>query len=98
MRYCLLLLIVAPMALVAGQGDDRAVNKELDQFQGSCQAISVIDFDGKPRSADDVQHTRLVVKGNTFTLTDKQNTIRGTFSIDPTRVPKTIDVALEGAI
>ena len=97
MRYCLLLLILTPIALATGQEDDRAVKKDLDKFQGSWQAVSVVDIDGKPRSEDEAQHTRLVVEGNTFTLRDKNATIRGTFSIDPTRVPKTIDVTLEGA-
>lgn len=97
MRYCLLLLILAPMAFATSQVHDHAVKKDLDKFQGSWQAISVVDMDGKPRSADDAQHTRLVVEGNAFTLRDKNVTIRGTFSIDPTRVPKTIDVTLEGA-
>ena len=97
MRYCLLLLILTPIALATGQEDDRAVKKDLDKFQGSWQAVSVVDIDGKPRSEDEAQHTRLVVEGNTFTLRDKNATIRGTFSIDPTRVPKTIEVTLEGA-
>jgi uncharacterized protein (TIGR03067 family) len=97
MRYCLLLPILAPMVFVAGQVDDRAVKKDLDKFQGAWQAISVINVDGKPASEDDARYTRLVVKGNTFTLQDKNAMIRGTFSIDPTRVPKTIDVTLDGA-
>lgn len=97
MRFCLLLLTFAPMALATGPIGDRAAKEVLEKFQGSWQAVSVINLDGKPASADEVLHTRLVVKGNTFTLIDKTNTIRGTFSIDPTRVPKTIDVMLEGA-
>ena len=97
MRCCLLSLILAPLALATGQVDDRAVKKDRDKFQGSWQAVSVINMDGKPASDDEAKNTRLVVEGSTFTLRDKDTTIRGTFSIDPTRIPKTIDVTLEGA-
>lgn len=97
MRYSLLMLMLAPIALAAGSQSDPDVKKELDKFQGSWQALSVVNIDGKPGSEDQIQHMRLVVKGNTFTLQDKNTTLRGTFSIDPTRVPKTIDVTLEGA-
>jgi len=97
MRNLLLLLIAAPLALAASQVDDAAVKKDLAKFQGSWQAVSVINMEGKPASPDEVLQFRLVVEGNTFTLREKDNTIRGTFSIDPTRVPKTIDFKLDGA-
>lgn len=97
MRHCLFLLIIAPIALANSSPDDLSVKKDLDKFQGSWRAVSVVNLDGKPASADEIQHTRLVVNGNTFILQGKDATIRGTFSIDPTRVPKTIDVTLEGA-
>jgi len=35
-----------------------------------------------------------VVKGNEFTLTDKGVPTSGTFTIDPTKTPKTIDFLL----
>ena len=97
MRYNLLLLILAPMAFAVNPTDERAVNSDLEKFQGSWQAVRVVDVDGKPRSEDDVRHTQLVVEGSTFTLQDQNVTIRGTFLIDQTRIPKTIDVMLEGA-
>ena len=97
MRYCLFCLILAPMAFAASQLDVPAMKKDLAKFQGSWQAVSVINMEGKPASAEEAQQLRLVVEGNTFTLREKDTTLRGTFSIDPTRVPKTIDFTLDGA-
>jgi uncharacterized protein (TIGR03067 family) len=97
MRYCLFCLILAPMAFAVNQVDQSAVKKDLAKFQGSWQAVSAINMEGKPASAEEAQQLRLVVEGNTFTLREKDTTIRGTFSIDPTRVPKTIDFTLDGA-
>ena len=42
-------------------------------------------------SDEDLKSVRLVVKGNQFTLTDKDLSISGTFTIDASKTPKTID-------
>ena len=97
MRYLFLLMIGTSVTFAGAQVDDRAVKNDLDRFQGSWQALSIVNIDGKPASPEEAQKTRLVVEGKAFTLRDDNVTIRGTFTIDPTRVPKTIDVALEGA-
>jgi uncharacterized protein (TIGR03067 family) len=69
------------------------VKNDLEQFQGSWQAVAV-HSDGQPSSREEVQATRLVVDGNKFTLTGKNFTITGTFVIEATKTPKTIDVVL----
>ena len=45
-------------------------------------------------SDEDLKSVRLVVKGNQFTLTDKDMSISGTFTIDASKTPKTIDFRL----
>lgn len=97
MRTFLLLLIAVPVALAVAPPGDDAAKKDLAKFQGTWQAVSVINMDGKPAPADDLKETHLLVVGNTFTLRVKDATIRGTFMIDPKRDPKTIDVMLDGA-
>jgi uncharacterized protein (TIGR03067 family) len=73
---------------------DEAVKKELKRFQGSWKAVSIRNTDGKQAPDDQVQKTRLIVEGNKFTLTSKDATITGTFTINPSATPKRIDVTL----
>ncbi len=74
---------------------DDAVKKDLQQFQGPWRAASVINADGRPATAEEIEHTRLFVDGNKFTLKGKDFILRGTFTIDPTKTPKTIDAVLD---
>jgi uncharacterized protein (TIGR03067 family) len=93
MRWCSLLVLVAPLGVGAGPLED-AAKKELEPFQGSWKAVSIQHADGRQASEGEVQNTRLVVEGNKFTLTGKDSTLSGTFTVNPTKTPKTIDVLL----
>jgi uncharacterized protein (TIGR03067 family) len=46
---------------------------------------------------EEVAATRLVVTSNKFTLINKQMNVSGTFTVDPARTPRTIDVVLTTA-
>src|SRR5262249_45853031 len=93
MRWCSLLILLAPLSAGGAPLGD-AAKKELEQFQGSWKAVSIQHADGRQASEDEVQNTRLVVEGNKFTLTGKDSIISGTFTINPAKTPKTIDVLL----
>jgi uncharacterized protein (TIGR03067 family) len=73
---------------------DEAVKKDIKQFQGSWKAVSIRNADGKQAPDDQVENTRLIVEGNKFTLTSRDTTITGTFTINPRATPRTIDVSL----
>jgi uncharacterized protein (TIGR03067 family) len=88
-----LLILLAPLAAGDG-GQALAVKEELQQFQGHWRAVSILNPEGQRATEDEVQSTRLVVEGNKFTLTGKDFTVSGTFSINPARSPKTIDALL----
>jgi uncharacterized protein (TIGR03067 family) len=94
MRWCSLLILLAPLAASGGAPSQDDVKKELQQFQGSWQAVALWHADGQQASEDEVQNTQLVVEGNRFTLTGKEFTISGTFTLDPTKAPRTIDVLI----
>lgn len=96
MRICILLLL-ATIVVGFSPAQEPAIKNDLEKFQGSWQASYVIGADGKPAPADDVKSTRLVVKGNEFTLRTNDSVIKGTFTINPSQTPKAIDVVLEGA-
>jgi uncharacterized protein (TIGR03067 family) len=91
-RYSLLILVVFWGAGNRVRSED-AVKKDLEQFQGSWQAVAM-HSDGQSASKEQVEGTRLIVEGNKFTLRVKDSVVTGTFSIDPTKTPKTIDVVL----
>lgn len=97
MYTALALLTLAPLVAGASGSADDATAKELARFQGSWQAVALQNMDGTPALEEDVKNTHLEVEGNRFTLTGKTFTIRGTFKIDPSKTPRTIDVHLEGA-
>jgi uncharacterized protein (TIGR03067 family) len=93
MFWCSLLILLAPLGAGDALADDVAAN-ELQQFQGSWKAVSIQHADGRPASKDEVQNTRLVIDGRKFTLTGKNYTICGRFTINSAKTPKNIDVLL----
>jgi uncharacterized protein (TIGR03067 family) len=94
MRCCSLLILLAPLAVGVGAPSEDAAMQELQRFQGAWQAVSFQHADGRQASEEEVKNTRLVIEGNRFTLTGKDYTLAGTFTIDSTKTPKMIDVLL----
>ncbi len=89
-------LLLGTPRWVEGESPRRAAaTKDIKPFQGSWKAVSIQNPDGKQATDDQVQHTRLVVEGNKFTLTSKDAIITGTFTINATTTPNTIDVTLD---
>jgi uncharacterized protein (TIGR03067 family) len=70
-------MLLAPLTVGAGAPSEEDVKKELQKFQGAWQAVSIQRVDGTQASEDEIRNTRLVVKGNKFTLTSKDATITG---------------------
>ena len=84
--FSLLLMLVPPL--------DAAAKKDLEHFQGSWKAVAIHYADGRHASEDELRDFRLVVTGTKFTLTSKNFSISGTFAVDASKTPKTIDVLL----
>ena len=76
----------------AAQPSDEAVKKELKLFQGKWEAVSGQNFDGKKPTDIELQLTSIEIDGDKFTMKTGSLTVTGTFSIDPTKKVKTIDV------
>src|SRR5262245_39894559 len=89
-----LLIGLAPLGAGNGPLSEDVAKLELQRFQGSWKAVAIHHADGRPATKEELQNTRLVVEGTTFTLTIKDVTISGTFTISPTKRPKTIGVLL----
>lgn len=94
MRCFNLLILLAPMAMAACTPSEDDVKNELLRFEGAWQAVAFQHGDGAQASEEEVKNIRLVIEGSEFKLTGKDYTISGTFTIDPTKTPKTIDVLI----
>ncbi len=68
-----------------------ATRAELKRFEGTWSYSSVV-ADGKPAPEESLKASRLILKGDRFTMTTRESTHKGTYAVDPTVTPRTIDV------
>jgi uncharacterized protein (TIGR03067 family) len=86
-----LLLVVWKRSKTVGADRIKAVRDELNRFEATWKFVS-IDVEGRKIPAERFGEDRLVLKRKQFTTTVGGNTTEGTFKIDPTLTPKTIDI------
>lgn len=70
---------------------EKAVRDELIRFGGAWR-FAEQEIGGTKVPAGDFAANRLILQGDRFLSTDSRETAAGYYKIDPTRVPKTIDV------
>jgi uncharacterized protein (TIGR03067 family) len=70
---------------------EKATAKEYQAFEGTWLFKSM-QAGGQDVPADSFRNARLVCNGRDFTSVSSQGSLRGTFSVDVSRFPKTIDV------
>jgi uncharacterized protein (TIGR03067 family) len=87
-RLLSLLALVLFTAFTFGQGE---AQKELEKFQGTWVVESVV-ADGKEVPSDVVKAFKMTFKGDTYTVLIGLEKTEGTFRIDPTKEPKTMDI------
>jgi uncharacterized protein (TIGR03067 family) len=93
MRLTVLLMLVINAQAMADVPSSNASKVDLDQMQGSWQAIAM-ERDGLKIPEDDAQALFRTVKGNEYTVYRYDQAVgKGTFQIDATKKPKTIDAA-----
>jgi uncharacterized protein (TIGR03067 family) len=89
MRLVAVLVVAAGFLVVT---EDKAANlAEFKRFEGTWSYSSVV-ADGNPAPKESLKASRLVLKGDRFTLTTPESTQKGTYAVDPTVAPKRIDV------
>jgi uncharacterized protein (TIGR03067 family) len=95
MRALLAVLVATGLAVAALAGaDDDAVKKEKQSLQGKWTIVSV-DRDGK--AVDMWKDGVRLIEGDNYTLTTKGgDSFKGTFALDPAKVPKAIDFSPAG--
>jgi uncharacterized protein (TIGR03067 family) len=87
------LLLVAVGLLLAADDANEEVKKELARFEGTWKWVS-IESEKEKLAADTVKDLRLKLSGDKFVVTgdNAEKGFGGTFKVDPTKKPKTIDV------
>ncbi len=91
MRHAILVVLLTGTCLTA-QPADEAVKKEMKLFQGKWEALSAQAFDGKPPTDVELQLMSLIIEGDKFTMKTGSLDVKATFTVDPTKKPKQIDV------
>lgn len=85
------LVFAATLLVAADQPKPDANAKDLERMQGEWAAVSMM-HDGHPLPDDDAQSLFRSVKGEVYTVSLFKKVIgKGTFKIDATNKPKTID-------
>ena len=82
---------------IAAQPTQEDVKQELKRFQGDWTLIAKTEFDGKAAAKDVFNDTIMFVDGDKFTIKQSgQLMLEGTFTVNPSKKVKTIDVILNG--
>jgi uncharacterized protein (TIGR03067 family) len=74
-----------------GKGKATAIADELKRFEGTWRYESTV-VQGRRLPDESFKDARLILKGDRFEMTDPMSSHRGTFTVDPTATPRTIDV------
>jgi uncharacterized protein (TIGR03067 family) len=90
-RMSFLLLLVAGLLIGAQDRKDEAVQKEYAKLTGTWKIVSV-EVEGAKPEEDFLKNARLVVKGDKFTFKRGDLSNGGTYKVDVTAKPKTIDI------
>ncbi len=86
-----LMLVVWKRSKTVGAKRLKVVQDELKRFEATWKFVS-IDAEGRPVPAELFKDDTLTLKGKRFTSTVRGRSTGGVFKIDPTAVPKTIDI------
>ncbi len=87
------LLVLGVVFILAAVDADEEVKKEVARFEGTWKYVS-IEMEKMKLTEDALKDLRLKIQGDKFTVTGENAdaTFGGTFKVDPTKKPKTIDV------
>jgi uncharacterized protein (TIGR03067 family) len=89
-----LMLVVGIVFLLTAADAGEDVKKELAKFEGTWRIVSLETEQGKiPEDA--LKEFRLKIEGDKFTAVENSGEVHGTFKVDPTKKPKTIDITMK---
>ena len=85
------LVLTAGLSLAAGDGNKEHLDMEYAKLEGTWQVVS-LEVDGMMIPKETIKNSKLIIKSKEFTMKENIATYKGTFSIDPSKKPKTIDI------
>jgi uncharacterized protein (TIGR03067 family) len=85
------LVLIAGLSLTAGDGNQEPRDMDYAKFEGTWQVVS-LEVDGMKIPQETIKESKLIIKGKEFTMKEKIAIYKGTFSIEPSKKPKTIDI------
>ena len=91
-RRCLLILGILFLLAAGDAADD--VKKELAKFEGTWKIVS-LETEQNKLGEDALKDFRLKIEGDKFTAVENSGEVHGTFKVDPTKKPKTIDITMK---
>jgi uncharacterized protein (TIGR03067 family) len=74
-----------------GAARKEAASDPLAPFQGTWEIVS-FEQNGSPAPQDDIAGITVVITGSAYKLINKDNVSKGTFTVDPSKEPKQMDV------
>jgi uncharacterized protein (TIGR03067 family) len=90
MRRSFYMLGAVALLLVAADDKDE-VKKEIERFEGTWKFES-LELDEAKVPTDSFKDSKLVIKGDKFTYKEGDAEYGGTFKVDVSKKPKTIDI------
>jgi uncharacterized protein (TIGR03067 family) len=93
LAFGLLFTLTAP--LTAGDAKDEALNKERQRYAGTWQ-VEMLEVDGNKAAEEDAKKITVVNEADGKWAIEVEGKViaRGTSEIDPTKKPKTVDLAV----
>jgi uncharacterized protein (TIGR03067 family) len=88
---CVLPALLISLAVLGNARADDQAKKDLAKFQGTWTATSYI-VDGKAPSKKLLKSLKLTVKEDVSAFTKEGETTHGTYRLDPSKKPKTLDI------
>jgi uncharacterized protein (TIGR03067 family) len=88
MRVCAAAVVLGFTCLAGAQ---EPAKKDLAALQGKWVMVA-LEVDGKPVPEDKIKDTFLIIKNNTYTTQVKGKSHETTFTLDPAKKPKAIDM------
>jgi uncharacterized protein (TIGR03067 family) len=79
------------LRLHSGSAAKEAAADPLAPFQGTWEIVSV-EKDGSALPQDDIAGITVIISGSAYRLINKDNVSKGTFTVDPAKDPKQMDV------
>jgi uncharacterized protein (TIGR03067 family) len=92
MKPRMLLVLLAGVLVAADAKDD--AKKEMEKLQGTWVMVSS-ERNGEALPDNQIKAFKRTIKGDEFTVArDAETVAKGTFTVDPSKSPKTIDVTI----